>query len=176
LKETDPVLQKQYYDTALYHLNKALMILPEYGDAYAQRGLLHYRRGEMALAEADYKEAARLKVGQWSMYSNLAIIYGQRMMEESDTTKLRQLFDEAMKNLRYALQVDPRQATVYKNMANLYHSRGMLQDAIFRYKEALEHVSPESERLVPEINMCLEECYRLTGDSANAQYYRRMMQ
>jgi tetratricopeptide (TPR) repeat protein len=176
LKATDPVQQKLYYDTALYHLDKALTILPEYGDAYAQRGLLHYRRGEMALAEADYKEAARLKVGQWGMYSNLAIMYGQRMMEESDTAKVRMLFDEAMKNLRYALQVDPRPATIYKNMANLYHNLGMWQDAIFRYKEALEHVTPEYERLVPEINMCLEECYRLSGDSANAQYYRRMLQ
>lgn len=175
VKEQDPVKKRNYYDTAMVYLNKALMIHPEYGDAYAQRGLLNFRLGNMEAAEADYKEAASRKVAQWGMYSNLAILYAQRMDAESDPVRKQQLFEEAMKNLGYALRVDSRPATIYKNMAGLYHSRGQFPEAIAKYREALEHMTAEYEQLVPEINLCLEECYRLIGDSANAQYYRRLI-
>ena len=170
--QDDPALKQQYYDTTMVYLNKAIQIHPDYGDAYASRGLLYYRLGKMNEAEADYKQAARLKVAQWGMYSNLAIIYATRMMNEPDSVKRGQLFNEAMKNLNYALQVDTRPATIYKNMANLYHSVSMFPEAITKYKEALDHMSADSEKLIPEINRCLEECYRLSGDSANAKLYR----
>ena len=172
LKEQDPLKKQQYYDTALVYLNRALEIHPEYGDAYAQRGLLHYRRGEMDKAMTDYEAAARLEVGQWGMYSNLAIIYAQRMMTEPDTARRRKDFEEAMKNLTYALRVDDRPATIYKNMANLYHGQFRFQEAIVKYKEALDHITAEYEPLVPEIYRSMEECYRMVGDSTNAQYYR----
>ncbi|MFM2136597.1 MAG: hypothetical protein RL021_1997 [Bacteroidota bacterium] len=172
VKEQDPAKKRQYYDTAMVYMNKALAIHPDYGDAYAQRGLLNFRLGNMQAAEADYKEAASRKVAQWGMYSNLAILYAQRMDMEQDPLRKQQLFDEAMKNLGYALQVDRRPATIYKNMAGLYHSQRRFPEAIAKYKEALDHITAEYEQLVPEINVCLEECYRMIGDSANAQYYR----
>ena len=48
-------------DEAMQELDSAVSIEPTFAAAFANRGILHDRRGEPAQALADYREALRLK-------------------------------------------------------------------------------------------------------------------
>jgi len=53
-------MQTGHVDGALDLLNREIAESPEYGPAWANRAVLHYRRGETALARADITTALRL--------------------------------------------------------------------------------------------------------------------
>ncbi len=150
-------------DDAISSYNKALEIYPDYADAFGQRGLAWYRKGNNERAETDYKRAIELQVGQWKVYNNLGVVYGEKNN-----------LPEAMKYFRLALKVDSRFPDPYKNIASTHLIMGEVDEAIKQYNEALKYTSVRDKDIRIEIFNYLAICYDQKGDKTNQQRYQQM--
>ncbi len=147
-------------DVSLSEYNKALEIFPEYADAFGQRGLAYYRKGEGDKAIADYKRAIDLNVGQWKVYNNLGVIYGERNN-----------LSEAMKYFKLSLKVDSRFPDPYKNIGGVYLMQGDVDSAIKNYLIALKYSTIADKETLLDVYTYLAMCYEKKGDTANQQKY-----
>ncbi|HXH18908.1 MAG TPA: tetratricopeptide repeat protein, partial [Chitinophagales bacterium] len=135
-------------DVSIREYNKALEIFPDYADAYGQRGLAYYRKGESDKAEADYKRAIELEVGQWKVYNNLGVIYGERNN-----------LPEAMKYFKLALKVDSRFPDPYRNIGSIYLMQGDYDSALKNYQDALKYSTIADKDLRVEVYNYMAMCY-----------------
>ncbi len=164
MKASNNELKIQLLDSAIAEYNRALAIYPEYPDAFGQRGLAYYRKGENDKAVSDYRNAIDRQVGQWKVYNNLGVIYGERGDLEN-----------AMKYFSLALKIDTRFPDPYKNLGSAYVMRGEFDAAIAEFNKALKYVSFD-KALEAELYQSLALCYEKKGDAATQQKYMRMAQ
>ncbi|GIV33272.1 MAG: hypothetical protein KatS3mg031_0807 [Chitinophagales bacterium] len=162
MKAPSEALKMQLLDSAIAEYNRALAIYPDYADAFGQRGLAYYRKGEYDKAIADYQSAIDRKVGQWKVYNNLGVIYGER----GD-------LDRAMKYFRLALKIDTRFPDPYKNLGSAYFMKGDYDAAIEEFNKALKYVSVD-RMLEAELYQSLALCYEKKGDTATQRKYLQM--
>ncbi|MAT54314.1 MAG: hypothetical protein CMN32_07505 [Saprospirales bacterium] len=153
----------KYLDLAIAQYNEALRIHPEYGDAYGQRGLAWYRKGDRQRAAADYQEAINRKVGSWKVYNNMGVIYG----EQSN-------YPEALKQFQYALKVDNRYPLPYKNLGATYLLMGDIDNALKYLHQGLQYATETDTDVLREIYTYLAECYNQKGDQVNFEKYNRL--
>lgn len=153
----------KYLDLAIAQYNEALRIHPDYADAFGQRGLAWYRKGDRQRAAADYQEAIKRKVGSWRVYNNLGVIYGEQAM-----------YPEALEQFQYALKVDSRYPLPYKNIGATYLLMGDVENALKYLNEGLKYITETDTDVLIEIYSYLAECYNRKGDQANYQKYTRL--
>ncbi len=155
--------KQKYLDEAIQQYNEALRIHPDYADAYGQRGLAWYRKGDRQRAAADYQQAIDRKVGSWKVYNNMGVIYGEQGN-----------FQEALKYFNYALKVDNRFPLPYKNIGATYLLMGDVDKAL-EYLHQGERLATETDAdVLKEIYTYLAECYQRKGDTANQQKYAQL--
>jgi len=150
----------KFLDLAINEFDKSLEIYPEFADAFAERGLAYYGKGDKQRAEADYKRAIDLKSGYWEVFNNLGVIYGERNN-----------FEEAMKYFELALKRDSRFPEPYKNIGDIYLLRGDCDKAIEKYFEALQYTTTTDSDVRVELYTHLSSCYERKGDAVNHQKY-----
>lgn len=153
----------KYLDLAIAQYNEALRIHPEYGDAYGQRGLAWYRKGDRQRAAADYQEAINRKVGSWKVYNNMGVIYGEQAR-----------YPEALQQFQYALKVDHRFPLPYKNIGATYLLMGDIDNALKYLHEGLKYITETDTDVQLQIYTYLADCYNRKGDQANYQKYNRL--
>ncbi len=153
----------KYLDLAIEQYNEALRIHPEYGDAYGQRGLAWYRKGDRQRAAADYQEAINRSVGSWKVYNNMGVIYGEQAN-----------YPEALKQFQYALKVDNRYPLPYKNIGATYLLMGDIDNALKYLHQGLQYATETDTDVIREIYTYLAECYNRKGDQVNFQKYNRL--
>jgi len=154
----------RYLDTSVYYFNRAIAIYPEYAHAYAARGDAYFWLDSLKQAEADYRQAINWKVGEWEAFNGLGVLLANQNQ-----------LDSALKYFRYGLKVKKNEATIDKNIGNIYSLKYDFPIAISYYKKSLSELMPDEVKQIPEINAYLEQCYRLSGDSTNAKYYRSLL-
>jgi len=147
-------------DLAIGEFDKSLEIYPDFADAFAERGLAYYGKGDKQRAEADYKRAIELKSGYWEVFNNLGVVYGER----ND-------FEEAMKYFQLAVKRDYRFPEPYKNMGDIFLLRGDYDKAIEKYFEALQYATTTDSDVRVELYTHLSICYERKGDGVNYQKY-----
>jgi tetratricopeptide (TPR) repeat protein len=150
----------RFLDISISEFGRALEIYPEFPDAYAERGLAYYAKGDKQGAAADYQRAINLNMGNWEVFNNLGVVYGEQNR-----------LDEAMQYFELAVKRDFRFPDAYKNMGNLYFVRGDCDAAIEKYFEALKYATEADNALQLEIYDHLSSCYQEKGDPANQQKY-----
>jgi tetratricopeptide (TPR) repeat protein len=152
-------------DVSISEFDRALEIYSDFPDAYAERGLAYYAKGDKQHAAADYKRAIDLNVGSWEVFNNLGVVYGEQ-------NKL----DEAMQYFELAVKRDYRFPDAYKNMANLYFLQGDCDTATEKYFEALKYATADDSALQLEVYDHLSVCFQKKGDLANQQKYAILAQ
>lgn len=100
------------FDYALGDFNKAVIIDPEFHDAYINRGNLYYKRQEFDLALSDFNEAIRLQPGFAVAYFDRGCVY----QKKGD-------FDNSIADYNMALALDPGYVKAYYNRALVYFSK-----------------------------------------------------
>ena len=120
-----------FLDLALSDLDHAIVIKPDYPEAYFNRGNLYKMKGQYDLALADLTKAIDLEPHNAEGYSARAYLYRRKDMVE-----------EALKDFDAAITLDPNNAETYNNRAYIYQKTGHKQDAIADYSRAIS-VQPD---------------------------------
>lgn len=99
-------------ETALSLVDEALALEPAYADAWAERGLLHFRRREMEQAEKDLQKCLELDRDNYLGNLNLLALYqrtkdGRQEAQAQRVKQLDALREEKTEEFRRVIQVRP---------------------------------------------------------------------
>lgn len=165
-------LERGEYEQALEKLNRALESDPKYALAYSVRGFLYQRIGEKRKAEKNYKKALSLDKSNSELLNN----YGQFLCSDRRYDDAHKIFLQAASNplystpetaltnagicaiadgklamaekqLRRALQKNPKFPVALLHMAHLSYQRGKDISARAHLQRYLENSSPTPDSL-----------------------------
>jgi len=113
-------------EEAIEAYNKALVIKPDYADAYNNMGNAHQKQGNLEEAIKAYKKALSIKPDFAEAYNNMGIVL-------QDQGKL----EEAIKAYKKAIVIKPDYAEAYYNMGIVLQDQKKQEEAIKAYSKAL---------------------------------------
>jgi tetratricopeptide (TPR) repeat protein len=147
------------YPGAIKHFQHAIELSPKIARAYDNLGLCYYYQNENELAIENYKKAIEFDKGArhpspWP-YLNLAI-----------TLQSLNNYDEAEKDLREALRIDPEFKQAHFQLGIAMEQEGRLQEAITELREA-----SQIDAKYPEPHMAMARILHKLGqeDAARAE-------
>ncbi|RMH58283.1 MAG: tetratricopeptide repeat protein [Candidatus Hydrogenedentota bacterium] len=94
---------------------------------FLMKALLEDKRGDLAAAENDLKEALVFDKTNPDVYYNLGIIYSRQLR-----------YDEAVDVLRVAARLEPNDARAYTQLGNIYYRRGLPEEAARMFERAVK--------------------------------------
>ncbi len=161
----------EQYGCALEKLTQALLLKPDWADAYANRGYAHLELGQNNYGQArrDFEKAIDIDDSLVVAHTNLGILEARQKN-----------YVMAIPHYRKALELAPEYFVARSNLAIAYYEQGNLEDALnefqhviksapsdsFDYQQAEKYVS----RLLEELTETLEhfktslESYRGLGN------------
>lgn len=125
LAETFEILHKP--DSALAHLDTALLHNPRHAQAHMQRAKLLMRRGRTSEAAAHYRTACELLPDAPSSYGP--------WMKLAEALVAIYAFDEAISALRYCIRLRPEHPDAYLVLAETFEKAGRAAEAITAYTD-----------------------------------------
>jgi tetratricopeptide (TPR) repeat protein len=130
--------------------NEAVKLSPNLSEAFFNRGILKYEKGDIKAALADYSKSISLNRANIPALINRAILTGFDL--EDPIT--------AMEDLNYALSLEPNNASVLLNMGNIrLYSLNEPEKAYHNYLEALKY-NPDSNEAKYNLSICLVKMRR----------------
>ena len=114
---------------ALYHFNKAIHIMPDYTDAYFNRGNAYAKMGQYQHAIDDYNKAITIKADYayaYNYYYNRGIAYANIGQ-----------YQRAIYDFNEAISLKPDFANLYNNRGNAYFVLGQYQQAITDFNNTI---------------------------------------
>ena len=113
-------------DLSVDAYKKALVIKPDFADAYNNMGLTLQEKGELDEAIKAYKKALFTKPYRAEVYNNMGL-----------TLKEQGELDEAIEAYKKALVIKPDFAEAYNNMGLTLQEQGELDESMEAYRKAL---------------------------------------
>lgn len=190
-------LTKEDLDRAEVEFKTACELDPLYADAFNNLGLIYKYKGQFALAISTLEKAAKLKPKWAAPYSHLGAVYlasgdldkavkvltkatdldkkfadayynlGIVYLEKAKKGDQTKNWQSAVKALQQATTIDTRLFHAHLDLADTYQKLGQLEQAILRYRLAIE-TNPSD----PEPWRHLGDLYEQTGDAAKAKECR----
>ena len=114
------------FNSAIEAYNKALVIKPDYAEAYINLGSALKEQGKLEEAIEAYNKALAIKPGHAEAYYNMGI-----------TLQEQGKLEEAIEAYNKALAIKPDYAQAYNDMGNALQEQGKLEEAIEAYNKAL---------------------------------------
>ena len=109
------VYQKRgYWDLAVEEYTKAIVLDPYYLEAVYNRGTLYVKNGQILLAQKDFEKAIELDKNYSKAYNNLGLMLHIYMDKP----------EEALKNYKKAIELEPDNPIYHANLAQLYKTMG----------------------------------------------------
>ena len=139
--------KQERYAEAAYHAGRAAELKPELADIHNELGLAYCRLKRFEEGIAEYRKALQLKeakpstarsAGVATIRTNLAnalTITAERLSESAPTASEEATgrYEEAIRQYEAALELEPQQPAVHRNL-------GMLLVKLGRYDEAIPHL------------------------------------
>jgi len=148
-------------EAALEELQTALLIEPDFADAWVELGNIQHQREALDAAEEAYRKALEYSPSLEGVYYNLGNISLQRGKPA-----------EAIAYYQETLRRNPDFSMAYNNLGQAYEAEGRLEEALQQYREALE-ANPDSPQAWFNLAAGLER----TGDLVQArQAYQKAYQ
>ncbi len=114
-------------DEAVFHLQEALRLMPNYPGIENNLGTALARQGRLDEALPHLREAVRLAPGDAGAHCNLA-----------DALAWKGRLDEAIAEYQAAIKLNPNAAATHCNLGNALAGKGLFDEAIASYRRALE--------------------------------------
>ncbi len=129
----DNLYDEKQYDQAIDAFTQAILLKPDYPDAYNERGMAYDEKGEYDLAIQDYTQSVKLNPKYAAAYYNRGISYANK----GD-------YDQAVLDYTRALKLKPDDADVYSNRGSAYQNNKQYEQALQDYDHALQ-LDPNAE-------------------------------
>jgi tetratricopeptide (TPR) repeat protein len=128
-------------DGRITHLQKAVAIYPQYGEAFTEIARCYVQMNDLAAAETAFKSAAQFSDGVYATV-NLATLYLNQGR-----------LDEAQALITPLLQKRPTEGELYAAQARIYYAKGRTREAELAALEAHErgHKSPDMHLILAKI-------------------------
>ena len=164
-QEKNEVRRGELCNQAISHLNKAIELYPNYGDAYVSRGGAHYYLKLYDNAIADYRRAVELAADnpRWKTYLALALRDGGRFQGEQ-----RGNLPLAAQYLQESWQLNPTDAETARLIGVSHGVSGDNAGAIQWFTKAVE-LAPD----VPLYVFDLGQAYSASGDLVKGEQLRQ---
>lgn len=141
-------------DGALDGYSEAIRLMPNYAEAYNNRGNVRRDKGDLQGALQDYDEAIRLK-------PDAPVFYNRGTMR-SDKGDL----DGALQDFNEAIRLKPDYADAYVNRGNALSNKGDLKGAMRDYNEAIrlrpDYAETYNNRGIALAALCRSPVARIT--------------
>ena len=128
--------------------------------AEAAQAVEYYQKGDLAKAEAQYKDIVENHPRDWFSWNGLGNVY----RDQSEYTKAEEAYLKA-------IAINPRFDQVYRNIYNLYYAWSTQDKTQFAKSEA---VLLQGVKYLPKSEIVLEEIlnyYQKTGNQDQFKYY-----
>ena len=149
------------FDLAIENYEKALLIKPNYADAFCNIGIVQQKKGELNAAIQNYKKAIKINSRHVSAHYNMGISYKTKGDPEGaiicfkKAIKLHSGYAEAYNNMgiafidvsklekavdcfKQAVEIKPDYAEAHYNMGNALREKNNLVLALSHYQQAFE--------------------------------------
>lgn len=150
---------KGLYDEAILEYNKAILINPEYAEAYSNRGMTYFAKGLFNQALEDYNMAIKLNPNLAQAYNNRGNVYSRRG-----------LYKQAIADYNKALELNPELTIVYYNKALACEAVDDIEEAIKSYQYFLQQV-PATNAFAKEAIKRVESLKRLLDSKEEAMIH-----
>ncbi len=119
-------LELDYFEEALVLINQAIMLSPDWAEAYIYRGHAYTQSGDLEHALLDFTEAIELDPKDATTYNQRGcVLYS---LGE---------FERAITDFNSAIELDPLDATAYKNRAVVLLEQGNASQALTDLNQAI---------------------------------------
>jgi Flp pilus assembly protein TadD len=119
-------------------LKTVLVFEPENYTALSLLGKIYYSQKKFDKAESVFRKQTRLKKSDASVYNNL----GQALAKQ-------QKYDEALKQLSTAHELDPKSPLIELNISGVYSIQGKKKESIVFFRKAFEKLG---DQIIPVAN------------------------
>lgn len=154
---------KGSFEKAIDHFNQFIEFHPHLATGYQNRGAALYQAGKLEEAIRDYSEAIRLDPAQADLYQMRAVAF--MSLPATNEKEKRAHLMEAQNNLLTALEINPKGAEIYQNLAASCSLGGNLRTALDFYQKALE-LAPKQDH--PQILKNLSSLHFKLGEYEKA--------
>ena len=110
-------MTRGYYEQAFNSYNRAIQLDPYYLEAYYNRGNLYYKLFDVHKAKEDYEKVLSLNPNYDPAYNNLGLLYHLYIKN----------FDEALKNYKKAIEIEPMNPVYHENISKLHRDMGNMK-------------------------------------------------
>ena len=152
--------QQGRLEEAVFQLQEALRLRPDYPEAHTNMGSVLYYQGNYDQAVAFYRHAIRLKPDDAGVYNNLGNVLSHQGRHA-----------EAMAACQQALKLAPDDAGAYNNLGNAYKGLKDLEQAVASYRQAVR-LKPDYHEAYNNLGLALLEQEKL--DEAMAAYQQAL--
>ena len=125
-QQSHKLLQKKEYGKALESNNQIILINSSSFQAFFDRGICHYKLGNIELAILDFKNATKLRPNSYQAFFNLGLCLTQQ-----------QKYQAAIKLFAKAELFNKNDSTIALQQANCYFKAGDYEKAETYYSKAL---------------------------------------
>ncbi|OGQ06576.1 MAG: hypothetical protein A3G32_01630 [Deltaproteobacteria bacterium RIFCSPLOWO2_12_FULL_40_28] len=146
-------------ELAINALQKAISLDKKYPSPYNHLGAVYYDLGRFNDAIAEFDKAIRNNKKFSDAYYNKGITYAAMARKGN-----KEHFQNAVKTLSQATSINPEHPYAHHQLAKIYQELGQFEQAIIRYKLALE-INPK----LSDAWVNLSNLYNQTGETLKAQ-------
>lgn len=140
---------------------------PNNADGFVNLGSVYHKLNDYKESEEQYLKAINIKGATDETLHNAHNNYGALLLDMKK-------FDQAIENLKKAIDLDNNSAEPYNNIGNAYREQENYKEALIYYEKAIEKFSNEQKKLggYTEVLHELEVSYRAIGDHKKGDEYR----
>lgn len=125
-------LQKNKFDDAQKHVDKALKVEPEYADAIVLRGVLAMQRQDLTTATEDFTQALRYDPSSVMAYTGMGAIYN-----------IEGKFEDALRELDHSIALSPTSWQAQFELAKANLGKGDFEAALQHASKAQDYAPTE---------------------------------
>ena len=135
----------EQFDLAVENFKKALVIKPDYADAFCNIGIAEQKKGDLDSAITSYKKSIKINPLHATAYFNIGVIYQARGDLEA-----------AINSYAKAIKIQPSYAAAYNNMGNAFITADRLEDAVHCFERAID-IKPDYDESHYNLGNALRE-------------------
>lgn len=132
-------VEQKNWDAAIVESSEAIKLVPNYYEAYLQRGKAYDQKGDYSMANLDYSDALLLDPGKkHKLHNELCILRGNNLFNLGKEQYAGQKYNQAIQMFDMAIELGSNNAELYLLRGNAHHSLSDYDNAISDFSQVIK--------------------------------------